>query len=449
MPLVPANVIGLVGIAPIGGNDLTLITNQRDANTTYGQEVPGFTIPQSLKAAFDNGASAVLVVNVFDATTMTTEESDESHVIANGRAKLTHAPIGAVVLTNQAGNVTFENGVDYKVDVYGNITVLDPTVIANGATVLATYDRLDATAITSAVIIGAIDGNDYSGMKLFQVARSRFGFGAKILIAPKYCEVAAVASEMITLAGNTRAVAFIDGPSAVATSDSVSDVVQERGPSGTYAGFQSTSKRVNLLWPHVKKTDPSTGGTVTFGQSAYWAGVQARLNFWRSASNQAPRGVLGLEVDITGAINATGTDANTLNGAGINTMANISGLRTWGNRNANFPGEAGAETFVSTTRIRDILEESTELAMLPFVDQPISSALITAITETVNTFIRSLVQRGAIVDGECFFDLAQNPPAQIANGQLVFTYEFAPTTPAERITFNSVLDINLLAALTA
>lgn len=450
MPLVRTGIIGLVGISPIGDNEMRLITNQRNATNTYGQEVPGFSIPQSLKAIFDQGASGVLVINVFDPLTMTATVAAESLTIANGGAKLSAAPVvDPVVLTNAAGTVTYDEDVEYKIDVFGNIVVLDPTIIANGATVLATFKKLDAAEVTAASIIGTISGSTYTGLQLLRVAQSRFGFSAKIMIAPKYCELPTVAAEMLTIASLTRSVTYIDGPSALVTEDTVSDVIQERGPSGTYAGFQSNSNRLLLTWPHALKRDPDTDGNATFGQSAYWAGITAALPFWVSPSNKAPNGVLGTEVDVTGNINATGTDANELNAAGIATLTNISGLRTWGNRNASFPGLAGAETFITTTRIRDIMEEATEQAMLPFVDQPISTGLIDAIVETVNTYFKSLIQRGALVDAECFLDPELNPAAQVANGQLVFSYEFAPTIPAERITFNSTLDINRLAALFA
>lgn len=61
-------VIGLVGTAPIHlveegkVNDSFLVLNDRDAGRTCGPAVPGFTIPQALRAIFDQGRGTVIVM---------------------------------------------------------------------------------------------------------------------------------------------------------------------------------------------------------------------------------------------------------------------------------------------------------------------------------------------------------------------------------------------------
>ena len=55
------------------------------------------------------------------------------------------------------------------------------------------------------------------------------------------------------------------------------------------------------------------------------------------------------------------------------------------------------------------------------------------IRESVNSFIRTLIGRGALIDGKCSYDSAKNEATQIAAGHLVFDIEFMPPTPAERI----------------
>lgn len=97
----------------------------------------------------------------------------------------------------------------------------------------------------------------------------------------------------------------------------------------------------------------------------------------------------------------------------------------------------------------DVIEESVELSMLQFLDQPISNALITAILASVNAFIRTLIQRGALVAGTATYDPAENPPSSVASGQLVFDIDVMPPPPAERITFNVFIDSTLLSQLGA
>ena len=67
--------------------------------------------------------------------------------------------------------------------------------------------------------------------------------------------------------------------------------------------------------------------------------------------------------------------------------------------------------------------------------------------QSVNAFIRTLISRGALIDGKCTYDPTKNPPTEIALGHLTFDLEFMPPTPAERITFESFINIELLKQL--
>ena len=134
---------------------------------------------------------------------------------------------------------------------------------------------------------------------------------------------------------------------------------------------------------------------------------------------------------------------------GILTVFNAfgTGLRVWGNRSSAYPNSTAPDNFISVRRTMDIIEESVELAMLQFIDQPISNALITAILASVNSFFGSLIQRGALVAGSASYDPAENPPAQISAGQLVFDIDVMPPPPAERLTFQTFIDVSLLQQL--
>ena len=451
---VRTGVIGLVGTAPIGTpNNMQVVTNARDAVTKFGNQLPGFTIPQALDQIFKQGAGSVMVVNVFDPATMTAEEAAEALTITNGKATLDYAPIGAIVLENSGQTETYVEGTDYSVDAYGVITVLDFDSIAEGASLVATYDRLDTTQVAAADIIGEVASQVYSGFQLFLTAQSEFGFTPKILISPMYCELAAVATEMIAKAEALRGIALIDAPSFASSSDTVSDVIAERGVTGTYAGFQSASKSAMLLYPYLKRYDFATDATVLTPPSPYFAGIISASDnergFWFSPSNRQIQGIVGVELNLTAAINDENSEVNLLNAAGITTVFQAfgTGVRTWGNRSAAYPSVSTPDNFIAVERVKNVLNESVELSMLQFIDLPITTALIDSIRESVNAYIRSLIQRGGLIDGVCLYNEDDNPPAQVANGQLVFQINFIPPSPAERITFNSFLDITLLEAL--
>lgn len=445
--VVKSAVIGIVGIAPIGAiNTPTVVLNETNA-AQFGAQVPGFNIPQALNAIFAQGAGTAIVVNVFDPETMTAAVTAETQTITNGKAKTAFAPIGAITLTNSAGSTTFVVDEDYTIDAYGNIVVIDFTAIPEGSTVKATYDKLDASTVTAAAIIGAIDGSgNRSGFKCFEEAYTLFGYTPKIFISPSYCELSGVAAEMIVQAERFRAMSIIDAPEG----ELPADVISGRGPSGTLAGFQTASKNVILAYPYVKIYDAVSDSNVNVPYSQYLAGVIAATDnaegYWVSPSNHEIKGIIGMERPITAQINNPQTEANQLNEAGITTVFNSfgTGIRVWGNRSGAFPGVTTPDNFIPVQRVKTILHESVEYSMLQFIDRPINQALIDSIRESVNAFIRVLIGRGAIVDGGCSYDPGKNPPVELAAGHLTFDITFMPPTPAERITFESFIDINLL-----
>jgi phage tail sheath protein FI len=180
------------------------------------------------------------------------------------------------------------------------------------------------------------------------------------------------------------------------------------------------------------------------------AAVDNEFGYWYSPSNKEITGITGVERPISAGVNDANSDANTLNAAGITTVFNSfgTGYRTWGNRNASFPTNTRPDNFISIVRIADVVHESLEKAALQFTDLPINQALADDIRETGNSFIRVLVGRGALIDGsKVVYDPADNTPEQLAAGNITFRIVFMGPTPAERITFKSILDISLLKTI--
>jgi hypothetical protein len=380
-------VVGLVGTAPTGPiNTPTIVLSEKDAaqfGSISDAASAGHTIPQALDAIFDHGAGTVIVVNVFDPAIHT---------------------------------VTGESG---------------------------------KTPIAASHIIGTVTTSGArTGLKALDDTYSLFGFNAKILIAPGYATLNAVTTELISMADKLRAVALIDAPAGL----TVQQVIQGRGPSGTI-NFNTSSARAVLCYPHLKVYDPRTNSERLEPFSARLAGVMCKTDmeqgYWWSPSNHEISGIVGVERPITARVNDPNSEANLLNEAGIVTVFNSfgTGYRVWGNRSAAWPSVSHPKNFINVRRTADVLHESVEYAMLQFIDRPINDALIDDIKGSVNAFIRTLVGRGALIDGSCTFDPAKNPPTEIAAGHLTFDLTFMPPTPAERISFESFIDINLLRGL--
>jgi hypothetical protein len=394
---VKSAVVFLVGTAPIQNtipagmaandwynqvvNQPILILSKDDAVKYFGSPTPNYTIPYALNSIFDHGGTTVIVVNVFDPRVHTTD------------------------------------------------------------------NKPDPSKVQASDIIGGIDSSSgqRKGLEIIEELYSRFGFTAKLILAPVYCEASSVMSAMISKAESKRAMALIDAPVGM----TVSQVINARGSGGQ---LNTSSYRVIICYPHVKVYDTATNSERLEPLSQRLAGVIARTDheegYWFSPSNKEILGITGIERPITASINDPNTEANLLNENGILTVFNSfgTGYRVWGNRTSAFPTYTDPKNFINVRRTADIIAESIEYATLQFLDKPITVA-IDGVLSMVNAFIRTMIGRGALVDGKCYFIKDKNPSDQLALGHLTFTYEIMPPTPAERITFEQVINIDLLKKL--
>jgi uncharacterized protein len=455
---VKSAVIGIVGTAPLYEiaaadqkvNEPVLIQSQKDAATYFGSGQAGFTISQALDAIFDQGKGIAIVVNVLDPDTHKSDVTGESKTFGtDDTMTLAHRGVSSVVVTHTTGTPTYVLDTDYSLNaITGVITRLDGS-IAEGQTVLIDYSWVDPSLVLSADIIGTVDGNgNRTGMQAWKDSYNLFGFFPKILIAPEYCETDSVAAEMDVLAEALRAICIVDAPHTTTYAGAITG----RGPSGTI-NFYHSSDRMVLCFPHVKRYDLIQDATVLEGMSARVAGVIAARDvekgYWWSPSNAEIKGITGVEIKLTAMINDPTSEVNLLNENGIMTLFNSfgTGIRTWGNRSSAYPSVTTPIQFIPVRRVADMIHESVEYSMLQFIDFPINQALIDAITESVNGFIRTLVGRGAVLDGKCWYDTAKNPAVEIAAGHLTFDIEYMPPIPAERITFESYINTDYLKNL--
>ena len=447
--VVKSSVIALVGLAPKGPvNEPILVLSPNDA-AQFGQQVPGFTIPQALDAIFKQGPATVIVVNAFSEATNTAQVSLESKTITNGKLKLSAAPIGTVSVFNTDGTTPFAGvlGTDYAIDAFGNFTALSALAAENLA-LKFTFKKLDSATVTTAQIIGTNTAGVRTGTKCFELVFNTFGFTPKILIAPVYVEQTAVATELIALASKYRAIALIDAPLTTTALQAIAG----RGPASTI-NFKTSSDRAYLLCPHLKVYDANSDSNINAPYSQFMAGVIANTDlnegYWVSPSNHEIKGIVGTEFVVTASVNDANTDANLLNEKGIATTFTGygTGTRTWGNRSAAFPTNTGPKNFIPIRRIADIVHESLEQAMLQFIDKPLNQATIDAIRDTGNGFFRTLIGRGAVLSGSKCVYSAENTAEELANGHVIFDLVFMGPTPAERITFKSYLDTNLLTQI--
>jgi phage tail sheath protein FI len=325
--------------------------------------------------------------------------------------------------------------------------------IAESTVLKFTYKKLNIAAVTSSIIIGEQNATTglRSGMACWELSYNTYGFTPKILIAPGFSTLSPVASKLRALADKYRAINYVDAPAGT----TVAAAIAGRGPAGSIAHFNVSHQRTELLYPQLLKYDAATNANVAFPYSAFLAGVRQAIDndeaqgFWTSTSNHAIN-CEGFEGKISFQLNDSNSETNLLNAAGITTVANAfgTGILTWGNRNSSYPSAAGQRSFSNIIRTFDIVQESMEFAALPYVDKGITQALIDVMREEGNSFIRTLIRRGALpVGSKVAYNPDDNTPEELSNGHIVFQIIDAGIPPAERITFKHVLDITLVSNL--
>lgn len=449
---VKSAVIGLIGTAPIGAvNVSTLTLSEKDA-AAFGSQLPGFTIPQALDAIYDHGAGTVIVINVLDPTIHKTAVVSEAITFdaSTDRVKLAHGAVAALVVKSNDGATTYVLGTDYTVDTLtGELTRVKGGSIVAGASVKASYDYADPTKVTAADIIGAVNGAGVrTGLKALKDTYNLFGFFAKILIAPAFCTQNSVATELIAMADQLGAIAYIDAPIGTTYAQALAG----RGPAGTI-NFNTSSDRVRLCYPHVKVYDPVLNAERLEPLSARAAGLRAKVDldkgFWWSSSNQELAGVIGVERQLSAMIDDPQSEVNLLNEVGITTVFNSygTGLRLWGNRSAAWPTVTHMRNFENVRRTGDVINESIRYFSQQYIDMPLNQALIDSLVESVNGYGRKLIGDGALIGFKAWYDPARNEATELAAGHLLISYKYTPPPPLERLTYETEITSEYLVTL--
>lgn len=440
--MVRSSVIGLVGTAPKGAvNVPTLIKNRKEAVEMFGSD-EDFTIPQALDAIFDQGdyIGFVVAVNVLDPATHKTSVTNEEKTFntVTNKLQLNKAWVASEVVKNSGGTVTYVKGTDYTIDYeQGIITRIPEGAITSGQTVKISYDWADASKVLASHVVGGVNQSTgkNEGIEALLDVSSIYGFAPKILIAPQYSSSKTVMDALLAKADTFRSVAIADQAAGATLENAIA-----------YRN-QFDSPRAIITYPLLKKKVGDVIKTVPF--SPYLAGVMSRtdnmLGFWYSPSNKNIYGIEELERPIPYiAFSSPNSTANYLNEMKLVTAIHYEGYKVWGNRSATTDS---AWHFISVRRQFDIIEDSIEIGTLHLLDRPINKAFFEDLQDSVQAFLNSLIGRQAIIHGTIKVLPEDNPPAQIANGQVMARIDITPTYPAERITYNVTLTIEPLKKL--
>ncbi|CAM3537702.1 MULTISPECIES: phage tail sheath subtilisin-like domain-containing protein [Pseudoalteromonas] len=307
---------------------------------------------------------------------------------------------------------------------------------AGAVVVVVRVDGADEAAIMSNMVGGVAADGSYEGVQAFLGAESVLGVTPRIFVAPGYAHQRPegnrnpVITELVNVAERLRAVIIADGPN---TNDE--DAKTYRADFG--------SRRVFVVDPHVKVF--RDGKTEVEPASARVAGMIAKSDndrgFWWSPSNTNMNGIVATARPIDFQLGDANARANMLNEKEVSTIIRQNGFKLWGNRTCS---DDPKWAFLSVVRTADMINDSLLRAHMWAVDRNITKTYIEDVTQSVQSYLDSLKAQGAILGGQIWADEELNTPANIQAGKVYFSFDFTPPTPAEHITFKSILTNNYL-----
>jgi len=448
----PTAVIELVGTAPVHlvapsnttVNKPVLVQSDRDAAAFFGPDLPGYTIPQALRAILDFGACSVVVINIFDPAQHQAWAGETVDLAADGTATLAHPGVISATVRRNSGEQDYTAGTDYTLDpATGRIVRLPSGAIPVGATLSVDYSYGDPSQIQNSDLVGTTTvGGTRTGLQASLDVVHLFNLKPGILLAPGYSAQAEIRNALLGMADKLKAHAYLDAPLGL----TFQQAIESRGPSGA-VDLNLSSERAVLCYPFVQ-----VAGTLEpYSQNLAGLAASVDLNegFWVSPSNHTMTRVEALERPISWSLGDPFCEANQLNAAGFVTAVRGygTGFLAWGNRSAAWPASTDPKTFICVRVVADVLHEAVERAMLPFVDKPLNRAILDAVRESVNTYLTTLIRQGALVGGTCTWTPADNPESELALGHASFQLSFMPPTPMEEVTFTSTVDTAWLANL--
>lgn len=449
-------IIGLIGTAPAASAEAfplnkPVLVNSRGGFAGIGAEG---TLPNALKGIFDQFSPFVVVVRV--------EEGENS-------AETMSNVIGGVNVSSGA-----REGVQAFRDAQSEVGVTPMILIAPGFTsirpvgVTAINVTNQGSGYTSAPAV-SFTGGGSDAAKVLPTAHAVLGTGANdgkvvsVVIDTPGSNLTAAPSVVFTGgAGSNAAATAVTDNYANPVANALRSVAANLRAHCVVAGPNTTDaaaidyredfgdRRIYIVDPFVKVWDTETDAYVSEDPAARVAGLIARIDhergFWKSPSNEEIYGIGGLARPIDYALGDPNTRANLLNENEIATFIRDEGWRLWGNRTAS---DDPVWAFLCVSRTADMVDISIQQAHRWACDEPINKGYVDAVVASVNAYMRQLQTRGAILGGKCWFDPDFNTPADIANGNVTFSYDFTTPYPAERVTFRSTITDSYITSLFA
>ncbi|MEL7706479.1 phage tail sheath subtilisin-like domain-containing protein [Citromicrobium bathyomarinum] len=328
--------------------------------------------------------------------------------------------------------VLITGGVDIAAGNAGDGGTLAPTLTAIGdqASPIVIVVRVEEGADqdeTDLNVIGSTDGNTYTGLQALLAAQTKLGVKPTILGAPGL-DTQPVVEELVEIAKKLRGFVYAGAKAA----DGFTPAADEAEAITYRENF--AYRELMVIWPDTS----DGGGDIIARALGLRAAIDESVGWHKTISNVPLGGITGLEHDVHFDLTDPSTAAGVLNAAQVTTVIRQNGFRLWGNRTCA-DDQQPSFSFESAVRTSHALQETIQLIVAPFLDQPMTNGLIKDLIETGNARFRQLTVEGRIMGAEMFFDPLQNSAQELAQGRPRFRIQFTPVAPLENPNVDLVI----------
>lgn len=446
-----------VGTAPVhnvegGANNVNkpiVVNNIAEARKYFGysDEWDKYTLCEAMHVHLENkGVGPLVFINVLNpATHKASESGTVSKTPENGRVTIPAAQdiiLDSVVV--KSGNTAKIKGTDYAI-AYNiekkTITISELTAGALGTSALTiTYNTVDATAVTTADVIGASDGLGLNtGIFAIKNVYQLTGYIPAYLAAPGFSSVPAVHAAMyqnsVKVNGHWDVYMFVDLPIVNGETPLTLDTAKTYKNGNGY-----TKENETVFFPLAQGTD----GKI------YHLSVLAAANFqelllaqdgipYKTASNTDCSLIenLYLGASNTGRIYDDSIINEKLNKNGIASAAYVGGRwAIWGCHSADYDQDNGDQINVAETNRMMLYYISNDFQhrRTPDVDKPMTANDLQTIIAEEQTRVDALLNIGALTRGVVTLNADAQAKSDIMNGDYSFLFDITTTPLAKSLT---------------
>ncbi|HEX5203245.1 phage tail sheath family protein [Paractinoplanes rhizophilus] len=201
-----------------------------------------------------------------------------------------------------------------------------------------------------------------------------------------------------------------------------------------------------LYYPNVVVNNPLARPGATNGElyltvptsghvAGVWARTDAARGVWKAPANEALRGIVRLENNVTSG------EQDLLNPDGVNCIRAFGtyGTKIWGAR--TLAKTDPSWRYINVRRLFNFVEESIQRGTQWAVFEPNDFDLWQRVKRNITSFLRGLWMQGALVGAtpeQAFYvlcDESNNPASSVDEGKLIVEIGIAPVKPAEFVIF--------------